>query len=517
MTRQHILSSKTKVFELLMIILIIGINIEAQTTNSGSPLTFDEALQITLTNSEVVKQATFHNRQLEEEIKSVRNLRLPQISLNANYIMLSDDITIDMHEIRDAITPLYGALSRYGVFNGVPNPDPATNGMMPYLPQEISTPLVREQLAAGLQKIENSNWDKLIQKGQFGTLSAGVQWPLFTGGKINAANRAANIRLKEANFSERQKNAALYTQLVERYFGLALAIQAEMVREEVLFAMEAHLKDAEKLFNEGLIARAELLHAQLHHAQADRELRKARRERSIVSEALTNTMAVEAQGDIQPITALFYKKEIESVDFFKISAMNANPILAQVETKKELAGQGTRAERSALLPMVAAFGNYNIANIDLSPNISDYMVGLTLSWKLFGGQSARHKVKSALFLEAQVNEAHLKASRDIETGIEKYYQEVLMALEQMEELETAWDFANEHYRIRKQAFNEGLSTSTEVVDASLALAKVRIERLQTIYQYDVALARLLELAGISDQFLSYRVGAITYHETNNIQ
>lgn len=514
MTKQKIKSRKIKILKLLIAFMFCGTgkSLTAQTIQPESPLTFDEALQMMLTNSEIIKQARFHNSQLEEEVKSVRNLRLPQVSLNANYIMLSDDITIDMHEIRDAITPLYGALSKYGVFAGVPNPDPATNGSMPILPQEISTLLVRDQFAAGLQQIENANWNKLIQKGHFGTLSAGIQWPIFAGGKINAANKAADIRLKTANYAERQKNAALYTQLVERYFGLALAIQAEKVREEVLLAMEAHSKDAQKLFDEGMISRAELLHAKLNHAQADRELRKAGRERIIISEALSNTVANETKNSIVPLTALFYQKEIESVDFFKLNAVNTNPILSQVEAKKELAHQGTKAERSALLPMVAAFGNYNIANIDLSPNVSDYMVGITFSWKILGGTSARHKVISAKYVEAQVNEAQQKATRDIETGIEKNYQELKMALEQLHELETAWAFTLEYHRIRKQAFNEGMATSTEVVDASLALAKVRIERLQAIYQYDVALVKLLELAGMPEQFISYRIGATTYSE-----
>lgn len=54
--------------------------------------------------------------------------------------------------------------------------------------------------------------------------------------------------------------------------------------------------------------------------------------------------------------------------------------------------------------------------------------------------------------------------------------------------------------MRKKAFNEGMATSTEVTDASLAVAKVRIEKLQAMYAYDVALARLLELAGMPEMF-----------------
>ncbi|GAO28125.1 hypothetical protein [Geofilum rubicundum] len=45
-----------------------------------------------------------------------------------------------------------------------------------------------------------------------------------------------------------------------------------------------------------------------------------------------------------------------------------------------------------------------------------------------------------------------------------------------------------------------MATSTEVTDASLAVAKVRIEKLQAMYAYDVALARLLELAGMPEMF-----------------
>src|SRR5690606_29401873 len=146
--------------------------------------------------NESIRQAVLHRRQAEAEIKANRTLRLPQVSLNASYVILSDDISIDMTGVRDAITPLYSALSQYGNFSGVPNPDPNTSGMMPVLPDNISTEAVRGQLAEGLVKVQGAEWDKLIQKQQFGTVSAGVTWPLFTGGKINAANNAARIRLR---------------------------------------------------------------------------------------------------------------------------------------------------------------------------------------------------------------------------------------------------------------------------------------------------------------------------------
>ena len=48
-----------------------------------------------------------------------------------------------------------------------------------------------------------------------------------------------------------------------------------------------------------------------------------------------------------------------------------------------------------------------------------------------------------------------------------------------------------------------MATSTQVADASLLLAKARIDRLQAMYGYDVSLSKLLYYAGITDQFVNY--------------
>ena len=49
--------------------------------------------------------------------------------------------------------------------------------------------------------------------------------PIWMGGKINAANRAARINEKTAVAQGNQTRNALISELVERYFGLALATQ----------------------------------------------------------------------------------------------------------------------------------------------------------------------------------------------------------------------------------------------------------------------------------------------------
>src|SRR5690554_7632353 len=107
------------------------------------------------------------------------------------------------------------------------------------------------------------------------------------------------------------------SEVAERYFGRDLAREAELVRGEVLGAMAAHLNDATQMYEEGLLARAEYLHAQVMHAQADREYKKAGRQRRLLNEDLANSLADTAVVDYLPLTQLFYSPTLEPLSFFK--------------------------------------------------------------------------------------------------------------------------------------------------------------------------------------------------------
>ena len=53
-------------------------------------------------------------------------------------------------------------------------------------------------------------------------------------------------------------------------------------------------------------------------------------------------------------------------------------------------------------------------------------------------------------------------------------------------------------------FTKDFLPSTELVDANLLLAKVKIDRLQAMYNYDVTLATLLQICGSPEMFLAYQ-------------
>ena len=489
----------------LKVIFLLVLSISSTFVFGTEPLkmTFEEALQITLQNNFQMKQAGHHLLQMEQEMKAAHGLHFPKISLNAGYNLMEDRLHFDLTPVQDALVPLYQTLGNYGVFSGVPNPDPATNGKLPVFPDNISTQLVRQKMLGGLDQVKSAEWDITIQEKQFGTLSAGIIWPLFTGGKIKAANKAAKINYESVGLENIQKSYELTNELVERYFGRVLAIQAMNVRKDVKATMEKHFSDAGKLHEQGQIAQVELLNSKLNLADSEREYQKSVSQNDMLNEALLNTLAEKNSLFIEPLSGLFYLDTLESVDYFYQTALQKSPLIAQVNKKKELANEGYKAEKSGQYPIVALTGMYDIANKDLSPFLPEYMIGIGLKWNLFEGMSQNRKIKAMNYKKSQADDYFQKVSSDIHSAINKYYQEINMYREQLRMLDASAELANEYFRARNKAFNEGMATSSQVADASLFLAKSRIDKLQAMYGYDLSLSKLLYYAGLTDQFVDY--------------
>jgi outer membrane protein TolC len=267
--------------------------------------------------------------------------------------------------------------------------------------------------------------------------------------------------------------------------------------------MERHYRDAEKLIKQGQIANVELLNARLNLADSEREYQKSIRQNEILNDALLNTLADKEMHLIVPVSNLFYPDSLEEVDYFYAKAMQKSPLLAQVSKKRELAAEGYNAEKSGHLPTIALTGVYDVANKDLSPYLPGYVVGIGMKWNLFEGGSQGEKIKAMSYQKLQAEDYYQKASSDIHSAINKHYQELKMYGEQLQMLNAAMDLANEYFRVRNKAFGEGMATSAQVADASLLLAKARIERLQAMYGYDLSLSKLLYYAGITDQYVDY--------------
>jgi outer membrane protein TolC len=333
-----------------------------------------------------------------------------------------------------------------------------------------------------------------------------VAWPLFTGGKIKGANDAAKAELSISEEELRKTEGNLLTELATRYYGLSLGIQVLKVRQQMMDAAEQHYNDAQKLFDNGMIAKVEFLHAKVSRNEAERELKEAERNINIIRSGLGATLSFDSTVTILPASHLFINKELSDVSYWIAKAYNENPQIKQIEGKRDLINIKSKVNKGDYLPTVAMIGTYNLAEKNLSPYIPEWMVGVGLKWSLFEGLGRHNTLKADKTMEYQVNFAEQKAHSDLKAYLTKLYETLQMQMEQKNELEGTLELAEEYSESTQKAFKEGMATSTSVVEAFTKVAQVKALRLKIFYDYDVTLAKLLQTSGAPEQYISFCSG-----------
>ena len=443
-------------------------------------ISLDEAIAVTLTENPAMKAAAYEERAAQQERRAAIGLRMPQINVTGAYAYMAKDIGFDFNDMKGPAKDLAGKILGSGM---------------------ITDPTIIQGIQGLLNPMMNADWVLKVQDQSLGFVGGEVTLPIWMGGKINAANRAAKINEKSAVEQGNQTRNALISELVERYFGLALATQVVEVRQQVVEGVRKHLQDAIALEKNGMIAQSERLYVAFKMAEAERELANAKLQAETIASALSNTLGREKEW--QPVTAMFILANVEELDYYQDLAQIRNPLLSQVSLKRQLAEEGIRAQRANFLPQVAAIGGGSFYNYQVAGLVPRWAVGVGVNIKIFDGLNREYKYSAAKQTARRVGELQNKAGKDISVLVEKLYNQLMNYRNQMTSIDASIAFAEEYLRMKNAAFLEGMSSSSDLIDAELNLAGIRTERLQAAYNYDLLLAQLLEAAGISDEFPAY--------------
>lgn len=329
-----------------------------------------------------------------------------------------------------------------------------------------------------------------------------ARWTVFAGGGILAANRAALAGVVAAEQERRGTEQGVTTELVDRYFKRRLAADVLEVRRQALETFTRHLDDAHRLKAAAQIARTDELRAEVAHAEADRELKKAARDVDLASVALRSTLGNEV--DAMPTTSLVLITGLEPRTTFAAAAVSGNATIGRLAALREQARQGARAARAELLPSITVFGTQELFQARLNSTTDpQWIVGVGARWELFDGLGRVNRLRSARDLEVAIGFEQERAKDEVATLVQQRYDEYESAREQYQSLETTVALAQESLRSERKAYESAVGTSLDVIDAELSLSRAQVARLTALYDLDLALAQLLEASGQSDRFLEY--------------
>lgn len=339
------------------------------------------------------------------------------------------------------------------------------------------------------------------------TVDLSAEWILFSGGKRFQAGKIGNTMVELARESRAQVDATQRTLLAESYYGLRLAQQIIVVREETYRGLKKHYENALKLESTGMVDKAVRLFAQVNRDEAKRELEAALKEEAVMQSALKTLLNLEGEnGDIIPSSPLFINDSLPPKMEFLLTVNTNNYLVNQLNLQEQIAERQVKIDQSGYMPNIALFGKQTLYSHGIQSNLLPRtMVGVGFTWNLFDGLEREKRIRQSKLTRQTLALGQTKAKNDLAVGVDKLYSQMLKAQDNVQALNATIELSEELVRMRKKAFAEGMATSTEVIDAETMLSKVKVARLAAYYEYDVALMNLLALCGTPEQFSKYNL------------
>jgi len=374
------------------------------------------------------------------------------------------------------------------------NLDPV-NQRLTQISQQLPIPLQNLPIPLPVPQFPSSYTFNRSDTGTTQSISA--VWPIYTGGASDAVRGFVAAQGSEARADADKTGHELTTLLVQRYFGAQLADKAAALRQAALNDIRQHDAATAKMLAAGVISQLERLQAQVAYEDARRNALKAQDDAELAAIALART--VKSDVIVKPATALFViTQPIEPLLHFLDQALLRHPGLAKVNAKKSQAEQLHQGQEALRKPQVFAFGQR-----ELQTGSANWMGGLGVRWTLFDAVDRDLLAAASSKQIEQAERSEAQARSDIGLLVEKNWRSVEQTRQQFLASATGMLLSRELLRLRTAALREGTGTALELMDAEVNQAKVETERAQVAYDYVMALARLLESCGLSQEFSRY--------------
>jgi outer membrane protein TolC len=329
-----------------------------------------------------------------------------------------------------------------------------------------------------------------------------LQWPIYTGGRLDALARVARIEATASADDIATARRDLTLEITRAYWALVTATESLRVVEESVARIDAHLTDVRNQLAAGLVPPSDVFTVD---AQASRQRMltvQARSNRDIVEAELARLVGAPPGTPVETAAALdALAPPPAALDGLIEAARQQRPERAALVKRAGAAGERARAAAAGTKPTVAVSGGVDYASPN--PRIfpredawrTSWDASVNVSWPIFDGGRARSEMTEAAALTRAVQERLADFDASLAVEIRQRVSEIASSRAAIEAATDAVRSATEARRVLGDRFAAGVATSTDVLDAQVALLQADLDRTQAIANAHLADARLARALG----------------------
>lgn len=239
------------------------------------------------------------------------------------------------------------------------------------------------------------------------------------------------------------------------YYGAISARDNRLLAEAAVERYQDLLRIAEAKYNAGVVAKTEVLDAQVQLAKAEADLLKAKSQEE------------KAYINLKKLLGLAQDELIELTDTFDYKPADFDVTL------EELIAEALKNR----IDIMSAEGAYEVAKLDFD-----------LNSKVYPSNTFIYKEKQHAMEDARIKLEDTKAS--VEAEVRQIWLDFEEAKVNIPVLDKALEMAEESLRLARLSYEAGLVRSVDVAAAEEGLRQVQLQRSGVIYNYNLARLKL---------------------------
>ena len=425
--------------------------------------TLAQGIHHALSNSREFQVAQKDVELAAEKVKEARAALLPQLMLDANY-----------------------------VFNGELPKTVLSGNFLTYLDSALS-----QDNSAGEQANGTAADPIEIVLGSRHNLQgrARVTYPLFTWGQLGNIYRQAVLEKQAAKSKLEAIRLDIELKVRQAFYGVVLTEAFVDVAEQSLAQVERRYELAQEQKAAGITTRLEVIRANVQVVNTRSQLIQARNQRKLTKENFKLTLGLPLDQTISIKGRLRAERKQVNIEQAVATALARRPELQQLDIQEQIGEKQVKVAKAGNKPMLSTFGNYTFNNGRQQLLDTSWSVGLSIQVPIFDGFATRSQVNQARVRldQIQTNKDQLHDSIKLEAKSAVFDLDAARNL--IEAQEGIVEEAAEGLRIANVQHEAGLITGIELTDVELSHTQAQVNRLQAIYDYIIAVARLERAIG----------------------
>ena len=442
-----------------LLLLLWTCTVPAQASKT---LTLEDSIQIARQTNLSIQTTQERVKSAEAQVRAAHAGLLPNVSLNSSYRYAG--------ALPKSVLEASGAFGPPGAGGDIPSADADSGGEN----------IIELEFGA------HHNFQAELSLNQ----------PIFAWGRYYKNYQSAKFSLEAAH----KELDAAYNQLVldvsEAFYRVLLSLEFVKISEQTVELVEKQLKIAQNLFEAGASTNFDILRAEVLLANARSNLIRAKNGARIAMDVYKNVLnidlgeSVKVQGSLErPV------REFDLEPLIQL-AMEKRPELHQLQFTEGAAKKQVDVAKTRSRPALSFFTNYQLDHNERLEEMNRiWNLGFALNVPIFDGLATRAAVKQAESGLKQTQLGKQQMTDAIELEVRSAYLNLLEAKTLIDVQRETVEQAQESVRIANLRYKNGMITSVELTDAQLALSQAEVNRLQSLHDYTVGLARLEKAIG----------------------